>query len=149
MDIQRKMRAIKRDVVFKCDPKLPAQRTSYWLQSWPEQTVMHDQKIDVLFCSLDQNARRNINRRTDACDPAGIFDLKTVKRIIPIAHVANPQKVVGVTDNLGKRRHEASVGAFVPNAEAKHARRAEHLYTATAKIIIRPSMPRTSCGGSS
>ena len=53
---------------------------------------MHDQKIDVLFCSLGQNARRNIDRRTDACDPAGIFDLKTVKRIVPIAHVANPQE---------------------------------------------------------
>src|SRR6266498_2519456 len=54
MDIQRKMRAIKRDVVFKCDPQLPAQRSSYWLQSRPEQTVMHDQKIDILFCSLGQ-----------------------------------------------------------------------------------------------
>ena len=83
---------------------------------------MHDQKIDVLFCSLGQNARRNINRRADACDPAGIFDLETVKRIVPIAHVANPQKAVCITDNLVKRSHEASVGAFVPNAEAKHMR---------------------------
>src|SRR5438046_8974596 len=66
---------------------------------------MHDQKIDFLFCSLGQNARRNINRRTDACDPAGIFDLETVKRIVPIAHVANPQKAVRITDNLVKRSH--------------------------------------------
>src|SRR5882724_7799810 len=66
---------------------------------------MRDQKIDVLFCSLSQNARRNINRRADARDPAGIFDLETVKRIVPIAHVANPQKAVGVTNNLVKRSH--------------------------------------------
>src|SRR5437762_11047517 len=122
MDIQREMRAIKRDIVFKCDPQLAAQRALYWLQATPEQTVMHDQKIDFLFCSLGQNARRNINRRTDACDPAGIFDLETIKRIVPITHVANPQEAVRKTDNLVKRSHEASVGAFVSNAEAKHMR---------------------------
>jgi hypothetical protein len=52
--------------------------------------------------SLGQNARRNINRGTDACDPAGIFDLETIKRIIPIAYVTNPQKAVRKTDNLVK-----------------------------------------------
>src|SRR4029453_8853808 len=83
---------------------------------------MHDQKIDVLFCSLGRNARRNINPRTDARDPARIFDLETIKRIVPIAYVANPQEAVGITDDLVKRSHEASVKAFVPNAEAKHMR---------------------------
>src|SRR4029077_7465583 len=67
---------------------------------------MHDQKIDVLFSSLGQNTRRNINRRADTRDAAGIFDLQTVKRIVPIAHVANPQKLVRITDNLVKRSHD-------------------------------------------
>src|SRR5215472_15832642 len=110
--------------------------------------MMHDQKIDVLFGSLGQNARRNINRRADARDPAGIFDLNAVKRIVPIAYVANPQKAVRVTDNLGKRPHKAILGTFVPNAEAKDRRLAQVPYTVTAKIITCPSMPRTSCSGS-
>jgi len=100
MDIQREMPAVKRDVVFKCDPQLPAQGTSYWLQSWPEQTVMHHQKIDVPFCGLGQNACRSVDDRADARDPAGIFDLQTIKRIIPIAHVANAQKAIRITDNV-------------------------------------------------
>src|SRR5205823_6922153 len=100
------MRAVERDVVFKCDAQLPAQRTSYWLQSGPEQAVMYDQKIDVSFFSPGQNAGRTINRRADARDPAGIFDLQTVKCIVPIAHVANSQKPVRITDNLVKRSHD-------------------------------------------
>jgi hypothetical protein len=94
------MRAVERDVVFKCEAKLPAQGTSNSLQSWPKQTVMHDQKVDVPFCGLAQNARRNVDRRADARDAAGIFNLQTVKRIVPIAHVANAQKAVRVSDNV-------------------------------------------------
>src|SRR4029453_18534570 len=63
--------------------------------------------IDVPFCGMGQNARRNVDRRADPRDPAGIFDLQTVKRILPVAHTANAQKPVGVTDNVGKRRHDA------------------------------------------
>jgi hypothetical protein len=70
---------------------------------------MDDQKVDVLFCSLGQNASRNVDRRADARDPAGIFNLETVKRIVPIAHVANAQKAIRITDNVGKRRHDAGV----------------------------------------
>src|ERR1043166_1991601 len=99
MDIQREMRAVKRDVVFKCESQLPAQRALYRPQSWPEQPMMHDQKIDALFGSLGQNARRNVNRRADARDPVGILDLETVKRIVPIVHFANAQKAVCVADN--------------------------------------------------
>src|SRR5262245_41336330 len=105
MDIQREMRAVKGDVVFKCDQQLVTQRASYRLQPGPEQPVMHDQKISLSLCSLRQNARRNINRRSDARDTTGIFDLQTIKRIVPIANVTSPQIPVSVTDNLGKRRH--------------------------------------------
>src|SRR5215510_1390706 len=110
MDIERKMRAVECDVVFKCEPQLPTQRTSYWLQPWPEQTVMDDQEIDVAFYRLGRNARRNIDRRADARDPTGIFDLQTVERIVPIAHVTNMQIPVRVTYDFGKRRHDYLVG---------------------------------------
>src|SRR5215475_7823485 len=63
MDIERQMRAVKRNVIFKCEPQLPSQRASYRLQSRPKQTVMHNQKIDVLVRGLAKHACRNINRR--------------------------------------------------------------------------------------
>src|SRR6266567_6958567 len=52
MDIQRKMCAVERDVFFKGALQLPAQRASHRLQAGPEQTVMHDQKIDIFLCSF-------------------------------------------------------------------------------------------------
>src|SRR5229473_471203 len=48
------------------------------LQSGPEQSVMHEQKIDILLRSCRQYARRNIHRRADFRDAAGVFDLQTV-----------------------------------------------------------------------
>jgi hypothetical protein len=59
-----------------------------------------------MFLCLGQNARRNVNRSSDARYATGIFDLETIKRIIPIAYLANTQEAIGVTDNLGKRRHD-------------------------------------------
>ncbi len=48
MDIEREMRAIKRDVIFNairsCRRNAP-----HRLQSRPEQTVMDDQQIDIIF----------------------------------------------------------------------------------------------------
>src|SRR5262245_39310433 len=119
MDIERKMCAVECDVVFKCEPQLPTQRTSYWLQPWPEQTVMDDQEIDVSFYRLGQNARRNVDRRADSCDPAGIFDLQTVQRIVPIAHFANPQVTVRITDNVGKRRHSSECSGVCDKRRGK------------------------------
>src|SRR5262249_42746051 len=70
MDIQRKVRAVERDIVFKGNLQLPAQRVSHRLQAGPEQTVMHDQKIDVCLCRLSQNARGNIDCRAEPRDSA-------------------------------------------------------------------------------
>ena len=42
MDIQRKVRAVERDIIFKSELQLSAQRASHRLQARPEQTVMHD-----------------------------------------------------------------------------------------------------------
>src|SRR5215831_17768125 len=117
MNVQREMCAVEDDVIFKCDPQLPAQRASYRLQPWPEQSVMHDQKIDVSLLSLGQNGRGYINRCTDTRNSAGIFNLETVKRIVPVAHFTNAQNAVRVTDNLQERCHDLSVAAFVSNAE--------------------------------
>ena len=70
MDIQRKMRAVERNIVFKGKVQLPAQRTCYRLQARPEQTVMHDQKIDFFLCGLSQNARGNIDCGAEPRDSA-------------------------------------------------------------------------------
>src|SRR6266550_2124947 len=57
MNVQRKMRAVERDVFFKGELQLPAQRACHRLQARPEQTVMHDQKVDIFLCSLGENTR--------------------------------------------------------------------------------------------
>ena len=56
---------------------------------------------------------------------AGIFNLQTVQRSVPIAYVANAQETVDVIGDLSQRRHENSVGAFVSNAEPKDRRLAQ------------------------
>src|SRR2546421_11811165 len=100
MDIERQMSAVECNVIFEREPQLPAQRASNRLYSRPEQPVMHNQKIDVSLLSLGQHARRNINRPADARHPAGVFDLESVKGVVPITHMANTQKAGRVTDNL-------------------------------------------------
>src|SRR5881227_3343829 len=111
MDIEREMRAVERDVVFERKPQLSAQRASNRLQSRPEQPVMHNQQIDVSLLSLGEYARRNIDRSADARHAAGVFDLEAVQRIVPVAHFPNTQKVVSVSDNFRKWRHDVSVAA--------------------------------------
>jgi len=49
MEIERQMCAVKRDVVFKREFQLPTQHSSHRSQTWPKETVMHDQEIDILF----------------------------------------------------------------------------------------------------
>jgi hypothetical protein len=73
--------------------------------------------------------------------------LEAVYGVNPIADVANPQKAVGIADNLVKRRHHPIVQALVSHAEAKYWR-LDCLYD-HREIIIRRSMPRASCGGRS
>src|SRR6266404_3898340 len=101
MDIQGKMRAVERDIIFKGELQLPAKRASHRLQARPEQTVVDDQKIDSFLCGLGQNARGNVDCRADSRNSAGIFNLQTIKRVVPIAHVANAQKLTRVIDDLG------------------------------------------------
>src|ERR1700693_506299 len=56
MHIERQMRAIERDIVFECDLQLAPQRTGDALQSRPEQSVMHNQKIDIFLRRSRQHA---------------------------------------------------------------------------------------------
>src|SRR5439155_13806793 len=100
--------------------------------------------------SLGQNAARNTNRCAAHREPARIFDLKPVKRVVPITYFSNAQKIVGIIDHVRECRHGASVaGLFQTPRQNTHPRCCECLYAATAKIITRPSMRLTSCGGSS
>ena len=68
------------------------------LQSGPEQSVMHKQKVDILLRGRCQYARRDIHCRTDFRDAAGVFDLQTVERILPVANFPNPQVAVEIRD---------------------------------------------------
>ena len=81
MEIERQMRAVKCDIILEGKFQLPTQCVSYRLQTWPEQPVMHNQKIDIFFRSFGQDAGRNIDGRTNLRYATGVFDLQTVKRI--------------------------------------------------------------------
>src|SRR5207244_4678597 len=88
------------------------------------------QAIDILFCRGCQNSCRSVNASSDPGHIARVFDLQTIERVVPIAYFANTQKIICIINDLTERRHD-------------------HVSYWTAKIDNRPSMPRTSCGGSS
>jgi hypothetical protein len=67
--------------------------------------VMHDQKIDLFSCGLGQDARRNIDSRTNFRHATRIFDLKAVERIRPIVDFMNAQVFVNVSSNLRNKRN--------------------------------------------
>jgi hypothetical protein len=52
MDVERQMRAVKRDVVFKRELQLPMERIRDRAQSRPKHSMMHDQKIDIFLCGF-------------------------------------------------------------------------------------------------
>src|SRR5262245_41577615 len=130
MQIERQVCAVKGDVVFKSEFKLSAQRSGDRLQTWPKQTVMHDREIDILFCRDCQDACRSVDARPNPGHVPRVFDLQTIQRVVPVAYFTNPQKIIGIVNDLSERRHN-------------------YISYRTAKIDKRPSMPRTSCGGSS
>ena len=99
------MRAVERNVVFQCELQLPMQYAGDRLQSRPEQTMMHQQKIDIFLGGLSQNARGDIHRRANFCDAAGVFGLQSIQRVWPVFDLANAQIFAGVFNYFGERRH--------------------------------------------
>src|SRR5437870_13693229 len=130
MQVERQMCTVKRNVVFKGDFQLSTQRSRHRSQTWPKQTVRHDQKIDILFCRGCQDPCRGVNARSDFTNASGVFDLQTIKRVVPVAYFTNAQKIICIVNNFRERRHDC-------------------VSYCTAKIDNRPSIPRTSCGGTS
>src|SRR5581483_6219009 len=106
MEIKRQMCTVKRNVVFKGEFQLPTQHASYRLQTRPKQTVMHYQKIDILFRCVCQDACRGVNARSDFSDASGVFDLQTIECVVPIAYFTNTQKIISMVNNVRKRRHD-------------------------------------------
>jgi hypothetical protein len=106
MEIERQMRTVKRDVVFKGEFQLPAQHPSHPLQTWPKQTVVHDHKIDILFHCGFQDSCRGVNARSDFTNASGVFDLQTIKRVVPVVYFTNAQKIVCIVNNFRERRHD-------------------------------------------
>src|SRR5437773_1918057 len=68
VNVQRQVRTVERNVIFKRELQLATQRFRYRLQSGPEQAVVHDQKIDVFLRSFGKNTGRNIYRRAEPRD---------------------------------------------------------------------------------
>src|SRR6266511_1837469 len=91
---------------------------------------MHDHEIDILFCRGFQDSCRSVNARSDLDHTSRVFDLQTIECVVPIAYFANAQKIICIVNDLRDRRHDC-------------------VSYCTAKIDKRPSIPRTSCGGSS
>src|ERR1700730_1819484 len=101
------MGAVKRDVVFKSELQLASQTSGDGLQSRPEQSVMHNQKIDLFLGRGSENTSRHINRRANFGCATGIFDLQAVESVRPVFNFPNAQIFVRVFDNFRKGRHLA------------------------------------------
>src|SRR5437016_9602326 len=129
MQVERQMCTVKRNVVFKGDFQLSTQRSRHRSQTWSKQTVMHDQKIDILSCRRCQDSCRGVNARPDFINASRVFDLQTIKRVVPVAYFTNVQKIICIVNNFRERRHDC-------------------VSYCTAKTDNGPSIPRTSCGGS-
>src|SRR5207244_12896772 len=82
------------------------------------------------FCRGGQDPVRGVNARSDFTNASGVFDLQTIKRVVPVAYFTNAQKIICIVNNFRERRHDC-------------------VSYCTAKIDNRPSIPRTSCGSSS
>src|SRR6266498_2064505 len=91
---------------------------------------MHDHEIDILFCRGCQDSCRGVNSSRNLGNASRVFDLQTIERVVPIAYFTNAQKIICIVNNFRERNHDS-------------------VSYCTAKIDKRPSIPRTSCGGSS
>src|SRR2546421_11927734 len=99
------MGAVKREVVFESELQLASQTAVDRLQARPEQSVVHNQKINVFPGGSSQNTSGDINCGADFRHAPGIFDLQTVKRVWPVLDAPNAEILVRVFDNFRKRRH--------------------------------------------
>ena len=110
MDIERKVRAVKREIVSQNPFEHPATSAADGLQSRPEKAVMDNQEIhSVLDRALD-SPKRCIHCRADLRDRAGVFHLETVERIRPVLDFTNAQMRICVGNNLRKSRHARHCG---------------------------------------
>ncbi len=109
MEIKREMRAVEGEIVLECELENATEWTGNWLQPRPEQTVMHDEQIDPVLHRHLQRAGGGIDRRADFCHLAGVLDLETVQGVGIIFDLGQPQHLIGITNDFGKRAHPAIV----------------------------------------
>ena len=105
MHIEREMGAVERKVMLEGALEHPPPAARNRLQARPEQTVVHDEKIDPALDRRVDRARGSIDRGANPGHSAGIFDLQTIQRIRPVGDLADPQEVVAVIDQLGHSCH--------------------------------------------
>jgi hypothetical protein len=105
MEIERQMRAVEREVVVQRTFEHSPPATGDRLQSRPEQTVMHDEKIYPALDRRVERARRSIHRRANPGHRAGIFELQTIEGIRPVFDIGDTKESVAVIHQLGCGRH--------------------------------------------
>src|ERR1700686_2617214 len=106
------------------------QRLRDRLQSRPEQSVVHEQKIDAFLYGFAEDARGDIYRRTDSCDAAGVFDLQSIERVWPVLDLANAQIFVGIFNYFGERRHLPKFASRCENLHERFSNRAASFWLA-------------------
>src|SRR5450432_1484854 len=130
MHIKREMRTVERDVMLEGALKRPPPATGDWLQSRPEQTVMHDEKIYPALDRCVDRTRGSIDRCANLHHSAGVFDLQAVQRVRPVGDFAGPKEVIAVINQLIELWHAAHCGRRKPKMHAQ--KEVEALVTAGA-----------------
>ena len=105
MEIERQMRTVERDVVFKGEFQLPAQGFGHGTQARPKHSVMNYEQVSAAFRAFLQSAAGEIHRRRNFRYLAGILQLQAVERILVILNFANPQIGIAITDDLVQSGH--------------------------------------------
>src|SRR6516164_8443186 len=98
------MRAVDSQIGADGSSELSIARSCYRVESAPEQTVMHEQQINILsYCKLDRHFTR-VHSGADFCHATVVFQLQTIDRIRVIFDFPDLQKIVEKVTNGAEHR---------------------------------------------
>ena len=101
MDIERKVHAVEARSCFKARSNI-RRRACDGLQSRPEQTVVHDEKIDFALDGRIDRAGGRIDSSADPRHRARILELQAIQRVGPVVDLRYSKEVATVFDQLGQ-----------------------------------------------
>jgi hypothetical protein len=107
MDIERKVRAEKSEIVLESAFEHPPPPARDRPQPGPKQAVVHDEKIYPALDRGVEGAGGSVDGRANFRDGPGIFDLQTVERIWPVFDFSDAKEIVAIIHQLGSGRHRA------------------------------------------